>query len=239
MRFAAAVLLLGLAHASSAVPCVVLLHGLVRSASAMEPMADALGKLGYVIANIDYPSREGTIEELAAPAVEAGVRSCAEQDATPVNFVTHSLGGILVRFYLADHTIADLGRVVMLAPPNHGSEVVDNLADTPGFALLNGPAGLQLGTGEDSIPNRLGRANFEVGIIAGTRTFNPLLSQYLPNPDDGKVSVASAKLEGMKDFIELPYTHTFMMRSDEVNGQVAHFLEFGRFAHGERESGSD
>ena len=106
-----------------------------------------------------------------------------------------------MRFFLASETIAELGRVVMLAPPNHGSEAVDALSGFPGFELVNGPAGYQLGTGERSVPRRLGPADFEVGVIAGDRTINLVLSSYLPNPDDGKVSVASARLEGMSDFL--------------------------------------
>ena len=98
------------------------------------------------------------------------------------------MGGILVRQYLLLNTIENLGHVVMLGPPNKGSQVVDKLYKVPGFKLINGPAGMQLGTGELSVPNILGPANFKVGIIAGTRSINLILSSMLPNPDDGKVS---------------------------------------------------
>jgi hypothetical protein len=139
------------------------------------------------------------------------------------------LGGILVRQYLAHHDIDNLGRVVMLGPPNKGSEVVDRLRDVPGFHFINGDAGLELGTGAASLPNQLGRANFDLGIIAGTRSVNLILSQMIPGVDDGKVSVENTRLEGMHDHLEMAVTHPFMMRNDGVIRQVIHYLETGRF----------
>lgn len=209
--------------------CVVLLHGLARSAYAMQSMEAGLREAGFSVANVDYPSTEKTVEELAAPAIESGVAQCPE--GATIDFVTHSMGGILVRYYMQNHQFERLGRVVMLAPPNQGSEVVDDFADVPGFGLINGPAGYQLGTGEGSLPRSLGPVDFELGIIAGSETFNPLLSQSLPNPDDGKVSVESTKVEGMTDFIVMPHTHTFIMRADAVIQQTIHFLREGSFDH--------
>ena len=184
---------------------------------------------GYSVANIDYPSRELQIEELAPLAVEAGLAECPAESTK--HFVTHSLGGILVRYYLEHHRIPNLGRVVMLAPPNAGSQVVDAYRDVPGYKMLNGAAGLQLGTDADSIPLALGPADFELGIIAGTDTINPILSQFLPNPDDGKVSVENTKVEGMSDFIAVPHSHALIIRAQSVIDQVFSFIESGSFAH--------
>jgi len=215
---------------SRATECVVLLHGLVRSASSMERMQDALIDEGFQTINIQYPSRDYPIDELAALAVDAGLAGCrANDDVDRVHFVTHSLGGILVRQYLSQHEIADLGRVVMLAPPNQGSAAVDKLRDVPGFDWLNGPAGRQLGKGEDSVPLKLGPANFEVGVIAGNRSIDPLTSAVLPNPDDGRVSVEDTKLEGMADFVIVEHSHAFMMRMRETISLTVRFLREGRF----------
>lgn len=210
--------------------CVVLLHGLARTSTSMKPIEKVLAGDGYQVSNISYPSRRGTIEELAKETIDRGVEACGASEAATIHFVTHSMGGIIVRFYLENHDLPQLGRVVMLAPPNQGSEVVDNWQNVPGYGVINGPAGQQLGTDPDSIPRNLGPVSYPVGIIAGNRTMNLLLSLSLPNANDGKVSVESTKVEGMADFIEVPDTHTFIMRSDDVIQQVVHFLKHGRFA---------
>ena len=206
---------------------VILLHGLARTDKSMARLQRALEKEGYCVVNSDYDSRGGDIETLAVKAIEPALAAC--RPAQPVHFVTHSMGGILVRQYLADHQIDNLGRVVMLGPPNKGSEVVDTLADFPGFHFINGDAGLELGTGEASVPNRLGKADFDLGIIAGTRSVNLILSTMIQGVNDGKVSVESTRLEGMKDHIEMGATHPFMMNNNAVIEQVLHYLETGRF----------
>lgn len=215
---------------SALADCVVLLHGLARTAGAMKTLEDSLGAGGFAVANVDYPSRKKTIEELAPIAIGEGLRRCEASDYGNIHFVTHSLGGILVRYYLQGNSIDRLGHVVMIAPPNQGSEVVDALAEAPGFYLWNGPAGLQLGTDADSIPSSLGPVNFSLGVIAGTRTFNPLLSQFLPNPDDGKVSVASTRVAGMADFLTVDASHPFIMDDPVVIRETIHFLRTGAFA---------
>lgn len=213
---------------SSMPACVVVLHGLARSYRAMKPIARAFSDSGYEVVNVNYPSRDHPIETLAPLAVhDLGISQCKEQRL--VHFVTHSLGGILVRYYLTHNAVPNLGRVVMLAPPNQGSEVVDRYRRVPGFKLINGPAGMQLGTDDNSIPRQLPAVDFPLGVIAGSKTFNPILSLSLPNPDDGKVSAASARVEGMLDYLLLPVTHTFLMRSDEVIAHALHFIEHGRF----------
>ena len=216
------------AHSS----CVILLHGLARSDSSMEKMQQRLSKSGFHVVNLGYPSRKYPIEILAEKAIKPALDKCST--GATVNFVTHSLGGILVRQYLSIKEIPKLGRVVMLGPPNKGSEVVDKLGAMPGFHFVNGDAGLQLGTGHLSVPNSLGPANFDLGIIAGNRSINWILSSLIPNADDGKVSLERTKLEGMNDHLEMPVTHPFMMRNDRVISQVIYYLKNGEF---ERVSG--
>lgn len=207
--------------------CVILLHGLARTEGSLSKMQMALNDAGFHTVNKGYLSTKHKVEKLSKDSITEALSFCPT--AKKVHFVTHSMGGILVRQYLSTKKITNLGRVVMLGPPNKGSQVVDKLKNAPGFNLINGPAGMQLGTGKLSVPNRIGPANFEVGIIAGTRSVNLILSTMLPNPDDGKVSVENTKLEGMSDHISLPVTHPFMMKNDEVIDQVIYFLKYGIF----------
>ena len=206
---------------------VILLHGLARTSRSMAKLEATLQSRGYKTLNYNYPSSKYDIEKLAEDVISDALSKCI--GAHQIHFVTHSMGGILVRQYLSANKIENLGFVVMLGPPNKGSQVVDRLKNLPGFQLLNGPSGMQLGTSDVSIPNRLGAANFKVGIIAGTRSMNLILSTLLPDINDGKVTVENTKLEGMSDHIALPVMHPFMMNNKVVINQVLYYLEHGVF----------
>nr|WP_297349828.1 alpha/beta fold hydrolase [uncultured Glaciecola sp.] len=206
---------------------VILLHGLARNASSMNKLEGALKEHGYKVVNVNYPSTKHDIESLAEWSIGNAIDEVGPH--SKIHFVTHSMGGILVRQFLRQHKMANLGRVVMLGPPNSGSEIVDLLQNLPGFKTVNGPAGLQLSAKKDALPNQLGPADFELGIIAGSRSVNLVLSTMLPTPNDGKVSVESSKLAGMADHVIMPVTHTFMMRNPAVIKQVIVFLQCGVF----------
>jgi triacylglycerol lipase len=208
---------------------VILLHGLCRTGRSMVAMERALTEAGYKVRNVDYHSRTATIQKLADDAIGKAVSDCQRDGATKIDFVTHSLGGILVRSYLARHTIPSLGRVVMLAPPNQGSEVVDKLGWLFLFKWINGPAGNELGTDKNSTPNKLGPANFPVGIIAGDRSINWINSLLIPGRDDGKVSIERTKLAGMSDHVVIHATHPLIMRNREAIRQTIQFLRTGKF----------
>ncbi|MFO1475760.1 MAG: alpha/beta hydrolase [Verrucomicrobiota bacterium] len=193
-------------------------------------MESALFREGYRVVNRGYPSRTTRIAVLAESTVGRALADPALAGCVRVHFVTHSLGGILVRSYFARHEPGRLGRVVMLGPPNRGSEVVDRLGGWRLFQWLNGPAGGELGTGPDSVPNTLGPVPFETGVIAGDRSVNWINSRMIPGPNDGKVSVEHCRVAGMRDFLVVHATHPFMARNRGVISATIRFLRTGRFS---------
>ncbi len=210
---------------------VVILHGLARTPASMSSMAKALEAAGYEVCNVAYPSRQHSVAVLAVNFVAPKIVECVSDPQQAIHFVTHSLGGIVVRQLAAAGLIANFGRVVMLSPPNQGTEIVDKLGKLRLFEVINGPAGSELGTGANELPMRLGPASFELGVITGTRSINMFLSLMIPGADDGKVSVNRAKLEGMKDFVTVPTAHPFIMKSSAAIEQTMHFLKRGEFMH--------
>lgn len=208
---------------------VILLHGLARTHRSMQELGNYLGQQGkFKIINVDYPSRQLSMPELVN-YLDQQLGQFELSTVDKIHFVTHSLGGILIRFYLKQHSLPNLGRVVMISPPNQGSELVDFLGDNCLFAYVMGPVAPQLGTDPDSLPNQLGSVQFPLGIITGNFSLNPLASLIIPGQDDGTVAVERAKVSGMTAFIVLPYGHSFLMNQPAIMKQTLQFLEYGRF----------
>jgi hypothetical protein len=153
------------------------------------------------------------------------------QKATKIHFVTHSLGGILVRKYLQKNNLPDGSRIVMLSPPNHGSEVVDRFKNFFVFKWLYGQAGQELGTQAQSIPSQLKPVQADIGVIAGKKSSVPWFSRIIPGENDGTVSVASTRLKEMNDFITVECGHTFIMNNRDVMDQTVFYLQNGHFRH--------
>ncbi|MGB0743512.1 MAG: esterase/lipase family protein [Opitutales bacterium] len=220
-------LILLMATSLTAQETVVLLHGLARTTNSMNKMARALEAEGYRVVNLGYPTRHHDIATLARELRER----VAEQtkDAATVHFVTHSLGGIIVRQIQATDPLPPLSRVVMLSPPNQGSEVVDCIGHWKLFKVINGQAGQQLGTAADSFVNQLPPINFECGVLTGDRSINWINSCMIPGKDDGKVSVKSAQTVELKAFKVVHATHPMIMKRKSVIQDIVAFLKTGKF----------
>ena len=203
--------------------CIIMLHGLGRSANSLWIAEQFFTAHDYEVHRLAYPSTKKDLGEL-----DEQIRSEAQGlcPTTP-NFLTHSRGGIILRVIKTTHPDFAVARVVMLGPPNHGSEIVDEWGDWKLFVQLNAPAGARFG--RDGIVTELPNVEFDLGIIAGSRSLNPYYSYLITGPDDGKVSIEATKVAGMKDHIVLPVTHTFMMNSGEVLNQALHFFQNGYF----------
>ena len=206
---------------------VVLLHGLCRTAASMRTMGRALESAGYRVLNLGYDSRHHPLETLAEDVRRRILAEAA--DATAIHCVTHSMGGILIRRIQATNPLPKLGRVVMLSPPNQGSEVVDRIGHSWIFNTVNGPAGHQLGTAADSFVNQLPPVDFECGILTGDRSINWINSLMIPGPDDGKVAVARARIVGMTGFKVVHASHSFIMHKKSVIQDTLCFLQTGSF----------
>ena len=215
--------------------CVILLHGLYRSGFSMKAVEWHL-EADYHVLNISYPSIFFPIEELADTAVEKGLAGCRLAGLDTIHFVTHSMGGILVRQYLAHSEIPELGRVVMMGPPNQGSELAANLIESQLLDVFLPIAVTQLAAGTDSLPARLGPVAYSVGIIAGNHNNRTWTPGSPIGPSDGTVLVEETRVSGMTDFITVPASHSFIMWQDSVLEQVSHFLSYGRFRRPDEET---
>lgn len=213
---------------------VLLLHGIARRAASLRPLERAFGDRGYATLNLDYPARRLGLADLVDHVAPSVAMFAARVER--VHIVTHSMGGLLARGLITRARPDNLGRVVMLGPPNRGSEVADALSGLRVYRWLFGPAGAQLVTRPDAATRALlGPVDYPLGIVAGDRSLYPIASTlWLKAPNDGRVTVAATRVEGMTDHVTLHATHALMMRNPEVVRQALTFVRDGRFARTER-----
>lgn len=214
---------------------IVFLHGIARSASSLSVLEKTLRADGYATLNLDYPARSRCIADIVE-ALQEQISRFAESCSGRLHFVTHSMGGLVARAYIARHRPERLGHVVMLAPPNEGSEIADLLGDNLLYRAFFGPAGAELVTKRsDSLCEVLGRVDFPLGVIAGDRSLDPVGWLLLPGANDGRVSVERTRVAGMADHIVIHGTHTLIMNNPEAIAHVRHFLTHGRFVRADGE----
>lgn len=210
---------------------VILLHGIFRSSYSLQWMAEQLVEDGTLAVAMDYPSTQVSIPE-AADYLHQVITNLDGIDQ--IDLVTHSLGGLVVRAYLAEHSDERLRRLVMIATPNQGAEMADLLGGNLIYRGVFGPAGRQL-MKEGLIPT-LPAPSFEFAVIAGARGTQTGWNLLIPGDDDGTVTVASTKLAGAADFATVPSLHTFLIREPEVVEMTRRFLGEGKLrAEGDRQ----
>lgn len=208
---------------------VVLLHGILRRAASMKLLEEALAAEGCRVLNLDYPSRHQGLSEIVA-GLQAPIEAFAAELGGNLHFVTHSMGGLVARACLTRFRPERLGRVVMLAPPNEGSEIADLLQRNWFYRSAFGPAGGELATRRsEELCGLLGAVDYPLGVIAGDRSLYIFASLVLPGPNDGRVSVERTRVAGMSDHIVLHTSHPLIMRDPEALAQTIHFLRNGRF----------
>lgn len=206
---------------------VVLLHGIFRTKRCMAGIERLLQKNGYDVLNLSYPSTRFDLASLTQQIAPAITEFALQVSC--VHFVGFSMGGLLIRAYLKAHRPGNLGRVVMLGTPNKGSHMADMLQRWKLYRLLWGPAGQQLGTDQNSIQPLFGPVDFELGIIAGNRTVDPISLLAFDTPHDGRVAVEHTKLDGMRDHLVLKLPHVWLPASRSVKQKTLNFLKNGVF----------
>ena len=209
---------------------VVLLHGIARSSSNMSKLEKHFANKGFNVINIDYKSKDYTLEILSEDVKKEISKNVMDVDKK-IHFIGHSMGGLVIRSILNKYRPVNLGRVVMLGTPNQGSEVADFFKNNFLYRNFFGPAGQQLTTDQSKVKNLLGTVDYELGIIAGDRSIDPISSVILKGKDDGKVRIKNTKTKGMTDHIVIHATHTMMMKNKSVINQTEHFITHGKFKH--------
>lgn len=203
---------------------VILLHGIFRSSKAMSRVQQRLEKDGHLVVPFDYPSTRADIRA-AAEMLGDVIRSL--EGVEKISFVTHSMGGLVVRAWLGDGGDPRANRLVMMGTPNSGSEVADLLRDWHLYRLILGPAGQQLITPEDSLIGTLPVPDIPFAVIAGGKGTGTGFNPVIPGDDDGLVAVSSAHLSGAEDSITLPVMHSFLPYSAEAIEAAVRYLSGG------------
>lgn len=204
---------------------VILIHGIIRSSKSMQTMAKALEAEGYTVIPFDYPSTQVPVPE-AAEYLHQVIANL--EGIERIDFVVHSMGGLVVRAYLAEHDDPRLGRLTMLGVPNRGAEMADLLKRNILFRAVLGPAGQQLVSHPEGLISSLPAPRLEFAVIAGARGTPDGWNPLIPGDDDGTVTVASTRLPGAADFLTVPALHTFMLSNPAVIEASLRFLTTGR-----------
>lgn len=214
---------------------VVLIHGIIRSSKSFGKMGDRLRKEGYAVFGFDYPSTRVSISESARY-----LKMCLDslKGIEEINFVVHSMGGLVLRCYLKDNEKPDprIRRMVMIGVPNQGAGMADQVKDMGAFKFLFGPAGQQLVTDTEGVISSLPIPQFEFAILSGARGTEKGYNPLIPGDDDGTVELERTKLPGAADFVTIPILHSFLMKDPRGIDYTVRFLKTGAFRENGKKS---
>lgn len=201
---------------------VVLLHGLGRSRASLCVLQWRLRRAGFATRNFPYAPTLHRFDTLVRQLHDFLVERV---DTPRYHLVGHSLGNVLIRAGFRHGYPNGLQRIVMLAPPNHPSELAGKLRHCPPFHLISGDTGRKLAS-EDFYAALPVPEDVPFGVIAGKRGQRITFDE----PNDGIVTVAGTKLDGMADHLVVPHAHTFIMNGRDTAAATIHFLRHGSFA---------
>lgn len=219
-----AIFLFAILTTTNAQETVILLHGALRSPFSMKRIEKHLENEGYFVINYGYPSRKKPVETHSAD-LSVFVDSLKFDSAATVHFVTHSLGSLIVRYFLSHNNFPNPGKFVMIGPPNQGSTMADVLMKKKIYRWLYGPPGMQFLTADSAFAKNAGIPVREFGIIAGGKSNESGWNPIIPGDDDGTVAVEQTKLDGMSDFIIVKNLHSLLLWDKDVLRQIVAFLQ--------------
>jgi len=204
---------------------VVLIHGILRSSKSFSTIAARLRESGWAAFPFDYPSSQIGIHE-AADYLNSVVSHL--EDLDELDFVCHSMGGLVLRAWFGEHSDPRVKRAVMMGTPNRGAALADMLRKNLIFRAVFGPSGQQLVTDADGVIPKLATPPCEFALIAGARGTPEGWNPLIPGDDDGTVSVDAVRLDGCTDFTTVRALHSLLLKHPQAVEQALHFLEHGR-----------
>jgi pimeloyl-ACP methyl ester carboxylesterase len=200
---------------------VILVHGLWYGPVSMSLLALRLERLGLDCHRFGYPTLS---QSLAVNARELHQFALA-LEVDQLDFVGHSLGGLVILRMLDEFGGLPPGRVVLLGSPVRGSAVVSRMLTFPATRPLIGEARTALERGFSHAPT-----GYPTGVIAGTHPMGlGRMIQPLNGPNDGTIEVSETQLDNAADTLQLSVSHTGLVLSAEVADAVSNFLHHGRF----------
>jgi triacylglycerol lipase len=208
---------------------VVVIHGLAWVRDTLKPTAKHLQDEGYQVVRFKYDSRQTLDEPALAQEITHLLQTECPDPTRRIHFVAHSMGTVVTRSYLQQHSLPNLGQVVLMAPPNQGTELADAIGKSKLLQEIFGRGAIALGTDASSLPNRLAPPTYSPGVIMGDRSMFWPTSWMLPGRDDGVIAVERGKLPGMGGFIVLPANHIRLPGDVSVLRAMDAYLRTGTF----------